>query len=190
MLRNPVDRAYSAYLFASRTQQENQTFEESLNYSIERYNKDDTSSPMILYKELGMYYKMVKAYIDNFKDVHVILYDDFILQPEKEVQRAFKFLDIGVFHDINTSQVINAGGNKWDSKCMKDLLVKESLLKKFLRVFMKENMRINIKTLLTNIFTSRANDINELTRKQLITYYKHDIQLLEGLINKDLNKWM
>ena len=94
MLRNPIERAYSAYLFASRTYQENKTFEEALTYSSERYKTDDTLSPMILYKELGMYYKMVKAYIDNFKDVHIVLYDDFVLQTGIEVQRVFKFLNV------------------------------------------------------------------------------------------------
>ena len=80
MLRNPIDRAYSAYSFASRTHQENQPFKEALFNAQKRFDKDETLSPMILYKELGLYYKMVKAYMQNFKDVHLILYDDFILQ--------------------------------------------------------------------------------------------------------------
>ena len=62
MLRNPIDRAYSAYSFASRTHQENQSFRKALTSAQLRYNKDKNLSPMILYKELGMYYQMVRAY--------------------------------------------------------------------------------------------------------------------------------
>ena len=82
MLRNPIYRAYSAYSFASRTHQENQEFHQALINNQKRYDEDETLSPMILYKELGLYYRMVKAYIDSFKDVHVILYDDFILETD------------------------------------------------------------------------------------------------------------
>ncbi len=190
MLRNPIDRAYSAYLYASRTFQENKTFEEALTYSIERYNEDDTLSPMILYKELGMYYKMVKAYIDNFKDVHIILYDDFISQTEIEVQRVFEFLNVSIVNSIDTSKVINAGGKQWNSRMMKDLLMKEGLLKSFSRAVMPKYIRANIKRFLTNVFTSRAYAITDSTRKRLLNLYKKDIQLLETLINKDLSKWM
>ena len=53
--------------------------------------KDNTLSPMILYKELGLYYKMVKAYMESLKDVHIVLYDDFILQTDLEVRKVFGF---------------------------------------------------------------------------------------------------
>ena len=190
MLRNPIERAYSAYLFASRTYQENKTFEEALTYSSERYKKDDTLSPMILYKELGMYYKMVKAYIDNFKDVHIVLYDDFVLQTGIEVQRVFKFLNVCEVNNIDTSKVINAGGKQWDSSTMKSLLMKEGLFKKFSRALIPEHIRAEIKTFLIDVFTSRADEINAATREELIRYYKQDIKSLERLINKDLSKWM
>ncbi len=77
MLRNPVERAYSAYSFASRTHQENRSFKTALETSSKRYISDSNLSPMILYKEFGLYYKMVNAYTMNFKDIHIILYDNF-----------------------------------------------------------------------------------------------------------------
>ncbi|MEC7863819.1 MAG: sulfotransferase [Bacteroidota bacterium] len=190
MLRNPIDRAHSAYSFASRTHQENQTFKESLMTAQERFDKDDTLSPMILYKELGMYYRMVKAYMENFKDVHLIFYDDFVLQTNLEVRRVFDFLNISNTNEINTNKVLNSGGKKWDSRVMKDLLMGEGGMKKFLRIVLPKNLRVNIKKILINSFTSKADEINESTKKELLDYYQKDIQLLEKLINKDLSKWM
>jgi len=190
MLRNPIDRAYSAYSFASRTPQENQPFKEALINARERFDKDETLSPMILYKELGLYYKMVKAYMENFKDVHVILYDDFVLQTDLEVRRAFDFLNIINTNEINTDKVINSGGKKWNSRLMKDLLMGEGGMKKILKFLLPKQVRVNIKERLTNSFTSKADKINDSIKKELLDYYQKDIQLLEKLITKDLSKWM
>ena len=190
MLRNPIDRAYSAYSFASRTHQENQTFKEALMNSRERFDKDNTLSPMILYKELGLYYNMVKAYMASFTDVHFILYDDFILQTDLEVRRVFDFLNISNTNEINTNKIINSGGKKWDSRVMKDLLMGEGEMKKLLRVFLPKKVRITIKKILTNTFTSKAEEMDTSIKKELLDYYQHDIQLLAKLINKDLSKWM
>jgi hypothetical protein len=190
MLRNPIDRAYSAYSFASRTPQENQAFKEALMNARKRFDKDETLSPMILYKELGLYYKMVKAYMENFKDVHIVLYDDFILQTDLEVRRVFDFLNIINTNDINTTKVINSGGKKWNSRFMKDLLMGEGSMKQILKFLLPKKVRVNIKERLTNSFTSKADKINESIKKELLYYYQKDIQLLERLIAKDLSKWM
>jgi hypothetical protein len=190
MLRNPIERAYSAYSFASRTHQENHSFKEALLNARERFDQDDTLSPMILYKELGLYYKMARAYMESFKDVHFILYDDFILQTNLEVRRVFDFLNINNTIEINTNKVINAGGKKWNSRAMKDLLMGEGNMKKLLTIFLPKNARVIIKQKLINIFTSKADAINLSIKKELLDYYQHDIQLLEKLINKDLSKWM
>jgi hypothetical protein len=190
MLRNPIDRAYSAYSFASRTPQENQTFKEALINARERFDKDETLSPMILYKELGLYYKMVKDYMENFKDVHIVLYDDFILQTDLEVSRVFDFLNIINTNDINTNKIINSGGKQWNSKFMKKLLMREAGVKKILKMLLPKKVRVSIKNWLISSFTSKSDPINQSIKKELLDYYQKDIRLLEKLINKDLSKWM
>ena len=189
MLRNPIDRAYSAYSFASRTTQENQTFKEALINTRERFEKDETLSPMVLYKELGLYYKMVKDYMQNFKDVHIVLYDDFILQTDLEVTRIFDFLNISNTNDIKTNKIVNSGGKQWTSKFMKRLLMSQGGMKFFLRILLPKKVRVNIKNRLIISFTSKAEAINESIKKELLDYYQKDINLLEKLINKDLSKW-
>jgi len=190
MLRNPIERAYSAYSFASRTHQENQSFKKALMNSRERFDKDNTLSPMILYKELGLYYNMAKAYMESFKEVHFILYDNFVLQTDLEVRRVFDFLNISNTNAINTNKIINSGGKKWDSRAMKDLLMGEGDMKKFLRILLPKKARVTIKRILTNSFTSKAEEMDASIKKELLDYYQHDVQLLAKLINKDLSKWM
>ena len=190
MLRNPIDRAYSAYSFASRTLQENQSFNEALINARPRFDNDETLSPMILYKELGMYYKMVKDYMQNFKYVHIVIYDDFILQTDREVNKVLDFLNINTITNINTSTIINSGGRKWDSKFVKKLLMVDSIFKKILKIIIPKKIRVNIKNRLVQSFTSKADLINKTTKKELLDYYYKDIHLLEKLINKDLSKWL
>ena len=45
MLRNPIERAYSTFLFASRTMQENLSFRDALKNSTKRYDNDLSLSP-------------------------------------------------------------------------------------------------------------------------------------------------
>ena len=188
MLRNPIDRAYSAYLFASRTSQENQNFKDALVNSSIRFNKDDTISPMILYKELGLYFDMVKSYMRSFSNVHVVIYDDFIKQTNIEVQRVFDFLNVNNYQ-INTNKIINAGGKKWDSGIMKNLLMGDNFLKNGMKILFPQNLRTFFKQELTKLFTSKAKNMSNSIKKELLQYYKKDIQSLEKLINKDLSKW-
>ena len=126
----------------------------------------------------------------SFKDVHFILYDDFILQTDLEVRRVFDFLNISNSNEINTNKIINSGGKKWDSRVMKDLLMGEGEMKKLLRVFLPKKLRIAIKKILSNTFTSNSEEMDTSIKKELLDYYQDDIQLLAKLINKDLSKWM
>ena len=132
---------------------------------------------------------MVKAYIQGFKDVHFIIYDDFIMKTDIEVKRVFDFLNIDNTIEIDTNKIINLGGKQWDSRIMKDLLMGEGSMKNFLKAYLPKNLRAIIKKQLTNIFTSKADEINVSIKKELLDYYQDDIQLLEQLINKDLSKW-
>ena len=69
MLRNPVDRAFSAYTHVSRSMKELLSFEEALKIEKNRLENDIVLTPMVMYKNMGLYHDMVKAYIDNFKNI-------------------------------------------------------------------------------------------------------------------------
>ena len=94
ILRNPVYRAYSAFKHVSKGLKENNTFEKSLSIEEERFINDDTITPMIRYKDMGLYYNMVKAYLHAFKDVHIIMYEDFKNNPSSTMKKTTEFLDV------------------------------------------------------------------------------------------------
>src|SRR6056297_715161 len=65
ILRSPVERAFSGYMHFKRDKRESLSFEEALEKEEERLNNNWIWAWQ--YKNSGLYYKQVKAYLDNFK---------------------------------------------------------------------------------------------------------------------------
>ena len=188
MLRNPIDRAYSAFQHVSRGSKEHQTFEHSLQIEKGRLTQDRNLTPMVMYKEMGMYYNMVKAYLDSFKDVHIILHEDFSFSTSKVLKEVFQFLGVDENQKINSDIRYNVGGKIWSNKTFKNFFVIESKLKTVLRKIAPEKARKTIRDILTRPFITKA-PMKKKTRKDLIIYFREDIKKLATLINKDLTNW-
>ena len=188
MLRNPIDRAYSAFQHVSRGLKEQQTFEYSLQIEEGRLEQDRNLSPMVMYKEMGMYYNMVKAYLDSFKDVHIILHEDFNFSTSKVVKEVFQFLDVDENQKINSDIRYNVGGKTWSNSTLKKVFVTESKLKTVMKKIAPEKARKTIRDILTRPFIKKIS-MKKKTREDLIRYFRKDIKKLAILINKDLTDW-
>ena len=188
MLRNPIYRAYSAYSFASRTMQENQSFKNAIDSAYNRYENDKSVSPMILYKELGKYSDMVEAYHKSFSHIHVVLYDDFVKNTKKEVKKVFDFLGVAD-EEVDTKKALNSGGKKWKSSFMKNLLMGNNLFKIIFKLLFPAKLRFLVKETIKKIFMEKADEMDNDVKNELLHYFKADIQKLEKLINKNLSEW-
>jgi hypothetical protein len=188
MLRNPIDRAYSAFQHVSRGLKEKHTFEYSLEIEEGRLEKDKTLTPMVMYKAMGMYYEMVKAYSDSFKDVHIILHEDFSFSTSKVVKEVFQFLGVDKNEKINSDIHYNVGGKSWSNNTLKKVFVTESKLKSVVRKIAPEKARKTIREILSRPFIKQVSMKKE-AREDLIRYFRKDIKKLAILINKDLTNW-
>ena len=188
MLRDPIDRAYSAFQHVSRGLKEQQTFEYSLEMEKGRLEKDKTLTPMVMYKEMGMYYKMVKAYLDSFKDVHIILHEDFSFSTSKVVKEVFQFLGVYKNQKINSDIRYNVGGKSWSNNTLKKVFVTESKLKTVVKKIAPKKRRKTIRDILSRPFIKQVS-MKKKTREDLIRYFRKDIKKLARLINKDLINW-
>ena len=56
--------------------------------------REENLTPMVMYKQMGMYYEMVKAYKQSFKNIHIIFYEDFRDNIESEMNKIYNFLEI------------------------------------------------------------------------------------------------
>ena len=185
ILRNPVDRAFSNYNYQIRAQK--LTFEESLE--IENTRKMQNFNSFWFYKESGLYYDSVKAYIDAFTNVKVLFFDDLKNNPKDLMKDIFKFLEIDFSFVPNTKVIHNKTyyvKNKW----IRNIVVFKKIL--FSKNKIKYKLPPFISALTRRIFYTTKNNskMNLNTRKYLINYYEDDVKKLGSLLNKDLSHWL
>ena len=190
MLRNPTDRAYSAFHHVSRGFKESYSFEESLDLEMGRLERDKTLTPMVMYKEMGMYYKMVKAYKDSFKNVHVIFYEDFRDNVKLEMDKVYCFLGISRDVEIDLNLRYNVGGKRWKSQKLKYLIKDSNYITSLMKFIFPRLVRSKIYNFLVKILSRKVKPINEVTKKALNDYFKEDVTQLSKLLDKDLKHWM
>ena len=77
VLRNPIDRAYSSYLYHVRNGREKLSFEGALNVEEERLTENWAWG--WFYVSGGLYAEQVKAYTDKFERVLVLLFEEDIV---------------------------------------------------------------------------------------------------------------
>ena len=190
MLRNPVDRAYSAFQHVSRGFQEDNSFEKALDIEDGRMERNPSLTPMVMYKSMGLYFNQVKSYLSAFDDVHIIFYEDFRDQTAKEIKRTFTFLGIDEDININFDIKHNVGGRTWRNKRLQDLLMKRNTLQLLLKKMLPQKFRKEIREKLLNISMRKSDPMSEETRKNLNIFFKQDILNLSNLLNRDLTNWI
>jgi len=163
LLRNPVDRAFSAFQHVSKSVKESLSFEDALNQEEGRLEKDLTLTPMVMYKDMGLYYNMVKAYKEKFENVHIILYEDFRDKTDEVLKDVFEFLEVNVKTKINSSTRHNVGGKRWKNKKMKNLFQKENIFKNIYMKFVPDIIKDKVKVKLVKISTNKVTSMNKKT---------------------------
>lgn len=189
MLRNPVERAFAGYLHNVRyNTSENLSFEEAIEKSEERYQKTNDMTPDTRYLHVGMYYNQVKKYMDEFgKNVHVVIYDDYVSNINRSIKRVFDFLKVNNI-EMDTSQRHMVGGWIFKNPILRKLMVSKNGLKSFVKLLLpSSSLRKKIRAIIMRFGTSKTPELTTKMRKFLEDYYRDDIVKLENLIDKDLN---
>jgi len=191
MLRNPIERAYSGFQHVKRyNEKEDCTdFKSAWNISEERYFSKPEMTPASRYKELGLYYKQVKSYLDGMKNVHIIIYDDYQNDFKNEMIKVFDFLGINNIN-IDSDKRHMEGGWQWEDEKMKRLLTKKNAIKSVLKVLIPfKGLRKSIRQKIQNRNTLVVPKISDEDKNMLQRFYKKDVKKLSDLLEKNLNYW-
>lgn len=193
ILRNPVDRAYSAYMHLIRDDRETvNTFKEALALEDERIKNN--WGPIYHYTRAGMYYEQLTRYYKLFpkEKIMVIIYDDFKKQPLKIIQQIFEFLGVDPSFVPDTSSKPNVSGVP-KSTLMQDLLnlvfAKPNPIRSISRKLFPESSRWRFTSLLRNLNLNRQSMPDEY-RQLLKGTFNNDIRKLQSLIGQDLSFWL
>ena len=191
MLRNPIERAYSGFQHVRRynIKEDCSDFKSAWNISEERYFSKSDMTPASRYKELGLYYKQVKSYLDEVKNVHIIIYEDYKNNFKNEMIKVFDFLGINKIN-IDSDKRHMVGGWQWEDEKMKRIMMTENPIRSVLKFLIPfKGIRKNIRTRIQNRNTSEVAIISDKDKVMLKEFYKEDIKKLSELINRDLNYW-
>ena len=122
VLRNLIDRAYSNYLHHVREGREKLSFDVALNAEKERRAANWAWGWN--YVRIGLYSEQVKAYMDNFERVLLILFEEDVVTGQA-TNKILDFLNLEPFPEAPDNIHVNISGypqNRWLHRLMTDQL--------------------------------------------------------------------
>lgn len=187
VLRNPVDRAFSAYLHTVRDSRETLSFEEALANEAQR--RDRGYQPLWWYRELGLYSAQVARYQQVLppSQLKVFLFEDLSNMP-RVLTDTFKFLGLPDAPGIDTSVRYNESGVP-KSRGLYEFFAQPNALKEALKPLLPTRLRQRLGSR-AKAMTLRKQTINPQTRAELTAYYRDDVLRLQDLLDRDLSSWL
>lgn len=187
ILRNPVERAYSSYLYTIRDRRETiRDFASAL--ASESARIDNGWEHIWHYKMMGFYGRQLQRYYSCFDkgQIKVFLYEDLQEKPLEMVKEVFEFLGVDAEFKPDLSLQYNQGG-----------VPKKAWLNKFLtqpsriKTLIKPMMPARMMRLYTEVKHKNLEKpiLEQSVREGLIEEYKSDIELLQDLLGRDLSAW-
>ncbi len=198
ILRNPADRAYSAFLYALRLGVEPLTdFAQALRVEQRRINNG--WHYVYRYFDRGLYHKQIKAYYDVFgpERVGIWLYEDLKEDPRGVAKNVFRFLDVDDSFVPDTSLRHNPASvpkNSVSRVVIRGMNVAFPLAKKVVpstSVRARDQWDYKVRRLVNEwILVDKPPPFDLDLRARLIGDYREDILRLQTLTDLDLSDWL
>lgn len=187
VLRNPIERAFSAYMHTVRDGRETLSFEEALKAESSR--REQGYQPLWWYRELGLYTRQVERYQQVFpKDqLKIFLFED-LKDTSAVVADTLSFLGVDAKIPIDTSVKQNESGVP-KSRFVYDFFAKPNGLKEVIKPMLPEKLRQRLGQQAKSM-TLRKETMNPETRMELKEFYRDDIAALQDVLGRDLSNWM
>lgn len=196
MLRNPEDRAISAYRYFKKMGREYRDPKQALLYKsrkIVEFSKDNND---FTYIEHGFYAQQIEEVFHNFDSTQVMIlsFNDFMNRPKEVLEKTFTFLKVDPSFNPNlkTQNMTGEPTFKWFHKW---LTTNSNSRKQFMNFFvdwwMPAKKRQLLRHKLIDANTSKNKDNNILyddfkyIRERLIDVYREDQMKLQ----KQLKTW-
>lgn len=189
-LRNPVDRAVSAYNYFVQTLREDESFEASLLREREHKFKDKIQEAHKSYIGHGMYFDQINEFYKffNSENVKVVLFEELTVPVKQNdiIKDICKFLKINQDFNFNFSHLNKSGmvRFKWITK-----FIRGNVAFGFLKAILPLSLKTMISKKIEKINTSSKSTnyrLNNDLRNQLTSEFKTDIEKTSDLIKLDL----
>jgi|SRR5215218_5070943 hypothetical protein len=195
ILRNPADRAYSAFSHAVRIGMEPLTdFAQALQEEERRVSEN--SHLTFHYRNRGFYYGQLQRYYEIFgqERVGIWLYEDLKADPVATTQSIFRFLGVedtfipDTSSKHNLSGIPKSGVARFTIKAMD--VVAAAFLERFTSASRIYPLLSKTRQLIQSRIVVKPPPIDPRIRADLIAGYREDILNLQELIGRDLSAWL
>lgn len=186
ILRQPTDRAYSAYLMRLRLGLEPaQTFEEAVAQETWRRQNGWFGG---CYVHKGFYYAALSRYLQLFgrERFRIYLYDDLRHDARALVRDAFRFLEVDDRVEPDVSRRRNTAGRIVRHPLVEKLAKDDGPVDRLL----PERVSSPLRWKLRRLNTRPKPPLTAETRANLNTMYRDDILRTQDLIGRDLSHWL
>jgi len=183
LLRDPVQRAFSAYLMRVRNGIEDQTFHNLVTDCLEKRKNGIVEYNLCL--DPGLYSAQVKRYFDMFgeKQVKILIFEEFIKEPAKTVKKVLEFLGVDAEPPDSIGKTYNPYGEP-RGKIAKNILASNSLKKLATRAVPQSlRWKLREKFLLKK---ETKPTISKEDEQNLEQFYKNDVRELKVLLKRNL----
>lgn len=193
ILRNPVDRAFSAYVHAIRDWNEPApSFRAALEKEQERI--DAGWGILWHYTNAGFYYEQLNRYYQVFDrhQIKVVLYDDLLKDARALMRTIFEYLEIDPSFTPDTTARPNVSGfpkNPGFHQFMYRLFMQDNPIKRISHVIFPKAFRQKVMVNMRQINLEKRS-MPEDIRGELGDLFHEDIRKLEKLIGRDLSNWV
>jgi len=188
ILREPVARAFSAWVHLTRDGREHLSFEEALSDEPRRIKEN--WAEIWHYKEESKYYDQLKRYYDSFpkENIKVFIYEEFKENPLAVYSELCKFIDV----DSRFTPDMSSEHNKGEipkNKIIWNLMMKQNIWKTLFNHLMPIKIRKMIKEKIEARNVNKKPQLDKNKRKELSVQFRDEINKIEQLIEQDLTVW-
>lgn len=182
ILRNPVKRTFSHYLNHMRAGNSKIPFEEALK---KFQNHDENNLQLEEAIHVSMYYKQVKGYLKIFgkKNIKILIFEEIIKDPENEVKKILKFLDVDSKPQDNIKEKYNAYSEPLGK--IGTNIVKNKIINKIAKKIIPfEKGEWVLRTVLNK--KGEKPVLSHYAEKKLENIFQEDVKKLENLLDRTL----
>jgi len=188
ILRNPVDRAYSAYTDLLNKVKDILTFEEELQNEVTKIN--DNYHYKWHFKQVGLYSKQIEEVYNYFpkKQVKVIVFEEFIQNSRKGMSELCDFLSIdSSLYQKCCFEAFNQSGIPINSQISR-FINGRNILKDNFRRLLPNYFRKRLKRAV-NAINIKKISLSPQLRKSLGLFFLEDIESVENILQINLEIW-
>jgi len=197
ILRQPVERAYSHFLYRIQHGLEPLDTDFLQLLQQEERHVDNDWSPSWHYKRRGLYYAQLKRYFDKFdrSQIKIYIHEDFFGgNVIDNLQDMFRFLGVDdtFVPSIKTHNISIIPRQTVFFK----FITQSNPIKSVLKPFLPKKLRQLIKGRLKKTYFGKEQNLTrpklepEIRKQITEEYYKDDILKLQELIQQDLSIWL